>query len=94
MDCPSEENLVRMRLADVGAVRKVEIDLSDRTVAVYHEGSVADIEAILHSLKLRSSLVKTIVSTAAIFKLFWPWAGLSKSCDASLVLQSCPTIEP
>lgn len=52
-----------MRLADVEGVRKVGIDPSDRTVAVYHDGSVAHIEAMLTSLKLGSSLVETAVST-------------------------------
>ena len=55
MDCAAEEQLVRMRLDAVAGVRRVDIDLANRTVAVDHEGTVGEIAAALDSLDLGST---------------------------------------
>src|SRR5688572_10446037 len=39
MDCAAEERLVRMALDGQQTVRRIDADLSARTVDVYHEGS-------------------------------------------------------
>lgn len=36
MDCPSEENLIRMALADASAVAALDFDLKDRVLTVQH----------------------------------------------------------
>ena len=40
MDCPSEENLIRMALADASAVAALDFDLKDRVLTVQHGGSM------------------------------------------------------
>lgn len=55
MDCAAEEQLVRMRLDTLAGVRRVNIDLANRTVAVEHESDSAEIAAALNSLDLDST---------------------------------------
>lgn len=55
MDCAAEERLVRMRLDAVAGVRRVDVDLDQRTVVVEHDDDVAEIAAALTSLDLDSS---------------------------------------
>ena len=55
MDCTAEEQLVRMRLDAVAGIRRVDIDLGNRTVAVEHETDIAEVAAALDSLDLDSS---------------------------------------
>jgi Co/Zn/Cd efflux system component len=55
MDCAAEEQLVRMRLDAVAGIRRVDIDLANRTVAVDHEGTVGEIASALDSLDLDST---------------------------------------
>lgn len=59
MDCAAEENLVRMQLDGMTAVRSLDFDLSARKVAVYHEGELGAIESALGQLGLGSKLVET-----------------------------------
>lgn len=48
MDCPAEEQMVRMALSDVAEVDALDFDLEARRVAVVHRG---DAEGILESLQ-------------------------------------------
>ena len=59
MDCAAEENLVRMQLDGMAAVKSLDFDLSARKVAVYHEGGLGEIENALTQLGLGSKLVET-----------------------------------
>lgn len=59
MDCAAEENLVRMQLDGMKAVRSLGFDLSARKVTVYHEGGLGEIESALKQLGLGSKLVET-----------------------------------
>lgn len=55
MDCAAEERLVRLRLDAVARVRRVDVDLDQRTVVIEHDADVAEITAALASLDLDSS---------------------------------------
>ena len=59
MDCPSEENLIRMKLQDMGSITKLDFDLANRTLNVYHTGDVSPIETTLAELNLGSSLLES-----------------------------------
>lgn len=48
MDCPSEENMVRMALGDVADIKSLSFDLSKREVAAVHGG---DADAVLKRLE-------------------------------------------
>jgi Co/Zn/Cd efflux system component len=55
MDCAAEERLVRMALEDRASVRRIDVDLTARTVAVIHDGELEAIERALADLGLGSA---------------------------------------
>lgn len=59
MDCPSEENLIRMKL-DGQAIQKLDFDIPNRRLSVYHEGNIQPIDEALKDLKLGSILENTV----------------------------------
>ena len=59
MDCPSEENLIKMRLADLSGIAHLEFDLSSRMLSVYHEAANKKITEALQSLNLGALLKET-----------------------------------
>lgn len=83
MDCPSEENLVRLRLDGVPGVRRLSFDLDERTLEVLHDGPTEEIAGPLAALGLGSRLVESAeapeaevgaaatASAAAQRKLLW-----------------------
>ncbi len=62
MDCPSEEEMVRMQLAPLSLVHELRFDLNQRSLMVYHEekeGTLQSIEEALDSLHLGSRLTES-----------------------------------
>lgn len=57
MDCAAEESLVRLKLADVAAVRTLAFDLSERRLTVLHDGQLDAIERAIDQLDLDARLV-------------------------------------
>lgn len=47
MDCPSEERVIRLALEGADGLRHVGIDLSARTVTLYHDGPLAPLQTKL-----------------------------------------------
>ena len=66
MDCPSEENLIRMKLQDIEDIAKLEFDLKDRILTVYHTGDYQTIEQQLATLNLGSRFVESTEVTGEI----------------------------
>jgi len=60
MDCPSEENLIRMKLEDHDTIVKLDFRLEVRELTVYHEENDKGILNSLNSLALDTELVKTV----------------------------------
>lgn len=60
MDCPSEENLIRIKLQDLDEVKHLEFDLEGRTLAVYHTGSDKAITLAIAQLKLGDEKLSSI----------------------------------
>ncbi len=58
MDCPSEEQMIRMRLESIASIKNIEFDIPGRLVVVYHEGIVNELIEALDSLSLNSKLLK------------------------------------
>lgn len=52
MDCPSEENLVRLKLNGIPGIEKLDFDIPNRTLIVYHNGHIEQIENSVLDLKL------------------------------------------
>jgi Co/Zn/Cd efflux system component len=65
MDCPTEEQLVRMALEGVGGIRELSFDLPGRALSVWHEGEVGSITEKLEPLALGAQLTETAVATEA-----------------------------
>lgn len=59
MDCPSEENLIRMKLSG-NEIEKLEFNLADRKLIVYHKIDIESIEASLNQLDLGTTKMSTV----------------------------------
>lgn len=63
MDCPCEENLIRMKLEDESTIEYLDFDLTKRTLAISHKSSdVSIIREKLESLNLGAKLQDTMVT--------------------------------
>nr|WP_041863552.1 cation transporter [Bordetella petrii] len=60
MDCPSEENLIRLALADALGLGPLTFDLKTRELTVVHEGEPADVLARLVPLDLGAHVLESI----------------------------------
>lgn len=56
MDCPSEENLIRLKLAEQQFIKNLEFDLKARKLTVYHENNLSQIQNLIRSLNLGDTL--------------------------------------
>ena len=59
MDCPSEEQMIRMKLADFENITSLDFDIPNRKLDVFHTGDYAPIFAEVDSLKLDASVVES-----------------------------------
>lgn len=78
MDCPSEENLIKMKLSDIDGIKQLDFNLEERILTLYHNSNVNEIGNALNELKLNESLISsedtdTIIteSTRSQSKLLW-----------------------
>jgi len=60
MDCASEENLIRLKLDGLLEIRKLEFDVENRQLLVFHSGQNQEITDLLQELNLGSKHVETI----------------------------------
>ena len=59
MDCPSEENLIRLKLDSHDTIVKLDFGLEDRKLTVYHEEDDQGILSSLDSLALDTEHIRT-----------------------------------
>jgi Co/Zn/Cd efflux system component len=59
MDCPSEEQMVRMKLHSCEQIEKLEFDIPKRELKVYHNGQNDQILSELERLNLDITLIST-----------------------------------
>jgi len=59
MDCPSEENIIRMKLEDITSIKQLEFNIPERELVIYHYGHLSDINARIESLNFDSTIIKT-----------------------------------
>ncbi|WP_053976768.1 cation transporter [Mangrovimonas xylaniphaga] len=52
MDCPSEENLIRMKLQGMPGIQQLDFDIPNRALTVFHEGHLSQIEQAIVGLNL------------------------------------------
>lgn len=59
MDCPAEENLVRLKLDEIAAIKNLAFDLPNRQLTVFHEGQLEQIETSIAELNLGGTRLRT-----------------------------------
>lgn len=84
MDCPSEENLIRMKLAEVDSVHHLDFDISNRLLTVFHDEGLGQIESEIASLNLGGQRRSTTQAQQTVFeetnnqsKLLWSVLGIN-----------------
>ncbi|MGD9993726.1 MAG: cation transporter [Salinivirgaceae bacterium] len=80
MDCPSEENMIRMKLDGLQTIKKLDFDIENRNLTVYHSEEDKEIFIRLESLNFGAKLSYTksideneltIESSEVQSKLLW-----------------------
>lgn len=59
MDCPSEEQLIRMKLAGESVIEQLQFDIPNRQLTVFHTGTIAPVATKLDELHLDTTLLTT-----------------------------------
>lgn len=59
MDCPSEENLIRLKLDGIPAIKNLDFDIPERKLTVFHEGELEKIEDSIIDLNLGGKRLNT-----------------------------------
>lgn len=77
MDCPSEENLIKMALQDVKGVESLSFDLSKRQLVAVHGGPVGEVLQKLEPLGLGVALLGSTAASTGVAQ-----ARPSRSDDA------------
>lgn len=62
MDCPSEENMIRMALSDIEDIKSLNFDLAQRQIHVTHTGSVDPILSKLIPLQFGANLIGAVAA--------------------------------
>lgn len=79
MDCPSEEQMIRMKLSDLTNIKSLNFDIANRQLAVFHTENYDQILQRLDSLKFDTKLVESVWADNTTFtdnnknerKLLW-----------------------
>jgi Co/Zn/Cd efflux system component len=66
MDCPSEEQLIRMRLEGLTNIHSLQFDISNRRLTVHHSGNSDHIYRRLESLDLDTSFIETVPAVGTV----------------------------
>ena len=59
MDCPSEENLIRMKLDGISSIAKLDFDIPNRKLTVFHSGEIDQIEKSVIEMNLGGKKIST-----------------------------------
>jgi len=68
MDCPSEENLIRMKLEGISNIKYLNFDIPNRKLYVYHFGTTEKIEQSIYDLNLGGKKLSTEETTETDFE--------------------------
>ena len=84
MDCPSEENLIRMKLDGISSIANLEFDIPNRKLTVFHIGQIDQIEKSIIELNLGGKKTSTKQTDQTQFKnnanqkkLLWKVLGIN-----------------
>ncbi|TPE44513.1 cation transporter [Pontibacter mangrovi] len=65
MDCPSEEQMIRMRLEGDERIKHLDFDIPGRQLTVFHSGEATPIAGAINELKLDATLLSSEETEAA-----------------------------
>ncbi|MCB9197426.1 MAG: cation transporter [Flavobacteriales bacterium] len=68
MDCPSEENLIRMKLDGISSIENLDFDIPNRKLTVFHNGEIDQIEKSVLELNLGGKKISTEQTDQTEFK--------------------------
>lgn len=68
MDCPSEENLIRMKLEEISSIANLDFDIPNRKLTVFHHGAMEQIEQFIIELNLGGQKISTEQTDQITFK--------------------------
>ncbi|WP_299162996.1 cation transporter [uncultured Tenacibaculum sp.] len=78
MDCPSEENLIRLKLEGITNIANLDFDIPNRKLTIFHSGEIDLIEKSVFELNLGAKKISTTQTTQTTFqenknqkKLLW-----------------------
>lgn len=84
MDCPSEENLIRMKLDGFSSIANLNFDIPNRKLTVIHNGEIDQIEKSVIELNLGGKKISTEQTDQTEFKevanqrnLLWTVLGIN-----------------
>ncbi len=84
MDCPSEENLIRMKLDGFSSIANLDFDIPNRKLTVFHNGEIDQIEKSVIELNLGGKKISTEQNDQTEFKedanqrnLLWTVLGIN-----------------
>ena len=68
MDCPSEENLIRMKLDGISSIANLEFDIPNRKLTVFHSDEIDQIEKSVMELNLCGKKISSEQTDQTDFK--------------------------
>jgi Co/Zn/Cd efflux system component len=68
MDCPSEENLIRMKLDGIPGIKSLIFDIPNRRLTVFHDKGIDPVESSIRELNLGGSRLSTETTDELDFK--------------------------
>jgi len=84
MDCPSEENLIRMKLDGISGIENLDFDIPNRKLIVFHNGEIDQIERSIIELNLGGKKISSEHTEQTDFKentnqkkLLWTVLGIN-----------------
>lgn len=84
MDCPSEENLIRMKLDGISSIVNLDFDIPNRKLIVFHSEENELIEKSINELNLGAKKIETEITEQTEFeenknqrKLLWTVLGIN-----------------
>ena len=84
MDCPSEENLIRLKLEGISSIANLDFDIPNRILIVFHKGEIEQIEKSIIELNLGGKKISTEQTELTSFdansnqkKLLWTVLGIN-----------------
>ncbi|MBW6489620.1 MAG: cation diffusion facilitator family transporter [Lentimicrobium sp.] len=60
MDCPSEEQMIRMELADLTNIKSLDFDIPNRRLTVFHTENHSKIFQRIENMKFDASVIETV----------------------------------